>query len=306
MKGKLLTIPFLKATAFLAALLALSLTVKFFFPSSGSSDLESAFASANHGNGRTFFFVGSSRTRESIAIALLKVEFSDDTFVNLGLSSNSFLYSCQAASNVMQTTQGRKVVFIELAGLSLVPPRDFYKVMNTSDVDEVIVQHLSVRHSPQDLLEFVYYAFNIGEDLRRIFYPRLGIDRLETADSNVLRELRKGKPAIPSPERLSTISAIEPAIMNLYKNSINSLMTLAEHTGSQVIFVLPLAISENDELQIDMSVFSSLPAENKWQYTAGFLRSMDDSKYFADESHPNQAGATVYTRELLKFIRHRF
>jgi hypothetical protein len=105
----------------------------------------------------TFYFIGTSRVQRSISPSTLKADLPDYNFVNLGLSSSSFLYGCQSASNVMKNTSGKKIIFIELTGLSLTPPDSYYNLLTVQDVKEAFKHHLSVMCSTDDVRALLFF-----------------------------------------------------------------------------------------------------------------------------------------------------
>jgi hypothetical protein len=298
-----LPISLLKLILFTLPLFFVSVALKGLFPGAGLSD----HIRPQTGN-LAFYFLGTSRTRGSIATDVLTSQFNECEFVNLAIPNCSILYSLEVASNLLQHVPGQKVIFIELTDYILLPPDDSHLIMSRSDEHAAMANYLLAGISPQDVSALVYYTFSIKNDLKRIFSVRVRQAGSETPFQSSASALMARQPAILTPETLTLTTAmrVNQDVFSEYKHSIERLEQLAKQTGTEVIFFLPLAIPKQNELEIDLPVFEWLPAEKKWEYSSQFLASMNDPKYFADASHLNQAGESQYTLELSKFIEARF
>lgn len=296
---------FLKGMCLVLPLLVISGVLKSMLPYSCTS-VPCIDALSNEKDTTTFYFIGSSRVQRSISPSTLKADLPDFRFVNLGLSSNSFLYACQAASNVMKNNSGKKIIFIELTGLSLAPPESYYYMLTAKDVAGVFKEHLRLQCSPEDVRALLFFSFSIHGDIKKTIYPRLNLNAgpsigfiQEQRDSGSLTSMLTA-------ESFAVRTSTSPEILNLYRDVINNLRSDADKNGDDLQFILPLMISEESEFAIDMSVFAELPEEIKWTYSHEFLNTMYDPQYLSDQSHLNSKGAVVYSHELSRFIEKRF
>lgn len=296
---------FLKGVCFVIPLLLLSVALKLMPPYTCKS-VPCVEALSNEGGRPTFYFIGTSRVQRSISPSTLKADLPDYNFVNLGLSSNSFLYACKAASNLMKNTSGKKIIFIELTGLALAPKNSYYYLLTFQDVAEVVQQHMSVRCTSEDVRELLFFSFSIHEDLVKTIYPRLkpggepAFGFLEDGrDSGSLASML-------TPESFAVKTRTSPDVFNMYLEVIHNLRKEAEEKGDDIQFILPLMISEESEFAIDMSVFAELPEEMKWSYSDEFLITLYNRQYLSDHLHLNSKGAAIYSHELSAFIRERF
>jgi hypothetical protein len=298
-------IAFLKGMFFVIPLLLISVGFKLMQPYSCTS-VPCVEGLSNEEDRTTFYFVGTSRIQRSISPAALKTELPEYNFVNLGLSSSSFLYACQTASNVMKNNSGKKIIFIELTGLSLVPPDSYYYLLTVQDVAEVFKQHLSAGFTSEDMRRLLFFSFSIHGDIKKTIYPRFNLKA--GAPIGFLEEKKREAgtlDAMLTPKSFTIKTEISPEILNMYLEAINSLRKQAEEKGNVIQFILPLTIVEENEFNIDMAVFAELPEEMKWTYSNEFLINMHNRRYLADKLHLNSNGAAVYSHELSDFIRKR-
>jgi hypothetical protein len=254
----------------------------------------------------TFYFIGTSRVQRSISPAALKTDLPEYNFVNLGLSSSSFLYACQTASNVMKNNSGKKIIFIELTGLSLAPPDSYYYLLTVQDVAEVFKQHLSASTTSEDMRRLLFFSFSIHGDIKKTIYPRFKLNAgpaigflEDDRDSGSLESML-------TTESFAVKTRISPDVLNMYLAVINNLRKEADENGDDIQCILPLMIPEESEFAIDMSVFAELPEDMKWAYADEFLMAMRNPQYLSDPSHLNSKGAVVYSHELSGYIRKRF
>lgn len=304
MSRRLILTLFLKTLVFTGVLLLISFAIKLSFPYKRQSKWW-------HHNkvieDTTFYFIGSSRVQRSISPAILKSTLPNFNFVNLGIGGNSFLYSCQIASQLLQDSSEKKIVFIELSGLSIRPSDAYYFLMSQHDVWNVIRQHLSVECRLSDLSGFLFYMFSIRSDLKKIIYPDLNL--YSNPEIGYLPDTKESKASIDgvlNADSFTTQTEISPRLLDAYLDNISKLHKMANRSGSHVIFILPLTIVTASEFNIDMSVFRKLPNHSKWSYSAELMDSMRNSKYLFDDLHLNEAGSVVYSHELSKFIKERF
>lgn len=296
---------FLKGMCFVIPLLLISVALKSMLPYSCES-VPCVEGLSNEDDRTTFYFIGTSRVQRGISPPTLKADLPDYNFVNLGLSSSSFLYACRAASNVMKNNSGKKIIFIELTGLSIAPPDSYYYLLTVRDVAEVFKQHTSLQCSSEDVRALLFFSFSIHGDIKKTIYPRLkfnagpAIGFLEDdRDSGSLASML-------TTESFAVKTRISPDVLNVYLEVINNLRKEAEENGDDIQFILPLMIPEESEFAIDMSVFAELPEEMKWSYSDEFLITMHNRQYLSDQSHLNSKGAAIYSHELSDFIRKRF
>jgi len=296
---------FFKGMCFVIPLLLLSAALKLTKPY-GCESVPCVIPKSMNETGRTtFYFIGTSRVQRSISPATLKGDLPHYNFINLGLSSNSFLYGCRAASNLMKQDSGRKIIFIELTGLALLPTDSYYRLLTLEDVGEVVKQHLSVRCTPEDVRGLLFFLFSIHGDIKKIVYPRLNLNGEPAIGfMNDARDAGSLE-AMLTPARYTIKPAISPDVLAMYMNVIHHLQQEAEEKGNEIQFILPLMIWEESEFIVDMSVFNQLPEEMKWTYSDEFLTRMYTGKYLSDQLHLNTKGAIVYSHELSEFIRER-
>jgi hypothetical protein len=296
---------FLKGMCFVIPLLLISVALKSALPYACES-VPCVEGLSNQKDQTTFYFIGTSRVQRAISPSTLKGDLPDYNFVNLGLSSSSFLYSCQTASNVIKNTPGKKIIFIELTGVSLTPPDSYYYLLTSQNVAEVFKQHMSFQLSLGDVRALTFFSFSIHGDIKKTIYPRLKLNAGPAI--GFLQEKRDGGSlaSMLTKESFTVKTNTSPEALNMYLEVINNLRKEAEENGDEIQFILPLMIAEESEFNIDMSVFAELPEEMKWSYTDEFLISMRNGQYLSDQSHLNSKGADIYSHELSEFIRKRF
>lgn len=297
LKGVLLILPLLMVSLLLKV--AVSHSCK-----SGSC-LED-YAVTNN-NLRTFYFIGTSRVQQSIDPEILKVAVPHNNFINLGISNNSFLYSCKVASNLMKERPGKKVIFIELTGLALPPSDSYYLLLHTTDVVDVIQQHLSIQCTTEDVSGLLFYMFNIHSDLKKVVYASMDIySEPEIGLMKNNRDYAGSMEGLLTPQSFAIKPRIDSTIPDAYLDIIDQLRKEAEETESEVQFILPLTIVNASEFDVDMSVFTQLPDDLKWSYSEEFLHDIKNQQYLSDEHHLSYRGAVRYSQELSKFIGTRF
>lgn len=295
-------IALLKGMVFAGTLLIISLIIKFSFARQP--------VSLSHGRSitdTTFYFIGSSRVQRSISPNILKTRFPNYTFINLGVTNNSFLYNCQLASRLLQESKETKIIFIELAALTICPSDSYYFLLSQHDVWSVIRQHLSIQHTPADIQSLLFYMFSLHSDIKKIIYPELNLyGNPELGYQAGNREFKGSVTNIITPESFAIKTKISPSLLNAYLENINRLDSIAARNHAQIIFIFPLTISKTSELNIDVSVFAKLPESSKWSYPVEFMTAMRNEKYLFDDFHLNEAGANQYSYELSKFIKKLF
>jgi hypothetical protein len=296
---------FIKGMCLIIPLLLMSAALKLMLPFSCNS-VPCIEPFTNKGDRPVFYFLGTSRVQRSISPSILKADLPEYDFVNLGLSSNSFLYACQAASNLMDDNSGKKIIFIELTGLAFTPPESYYYQITLQDVAEVFKQHMAARWTSKDVREFLFFSFSIHADIKKTIYPRFNLKA--GASTGFLEDSRESGTldAMLTPKSFTVKTEISPEMLNMYLKAIDSLTKQAEEKGHVIHFILPLMIFEESEFNVDMSVFAELPEEMKWTYSDEFLSNMYNRRYLADRLHLNSNGAAVYSHELSDFIRKRF
>jgi hypothetical protein len=307
MKPRFIIIALLKALCFSAPLLLISMALKLTLPYACKPVPCYEIPAVGESDRPTFYFVGTSRVRQSISPAVLKNNLPGNNFINLGLSSNSFLYSCKAASNLLKQRSGRKVIFIELTGLSLAPSDSYYFLLTPGDVWTVIRQHLSIQCTPEDVSGLLFYAFSIHSDLKKVIYARLDLySQPEVGFMEDRRDYSGSLNTVLTPESFTTKTSVSPSLLNAYSAIIDQLRKEASEAGSEILFMLPLTVNTTSEFHIDMAVFTRLPEDMKWSYSAEFLQAMNDRRCLSDEVHLGAEGAIRYSQELSEFIKARF
>ena len=254
-----------------------------------------------------FYFIGTSRVRQSISPAILNINLPDDNFINLGIPKNSFLYSCKAASNLLKHRPGKKMIFIELTRLALMPSDSYYFLLTPEDVREVMKQHLSIQCTSKDISELLFYLFNIHSDIKKSVYSRLNLySRPEIGFMEDRHSYAGSLNAMLTPKSFTFKTEIPSNKLDAYIKTINELRKEANEQGSEIQFILPLTINNTSEFDIDMAVFAKLPENLKWSYSEEFLKAMHTPQYLADEHHLSANGAIRYSQELSEFIIKRF
>lgn len=296
----------LKAVLLILPLLMVSLLLKvtFSYSCKSGSCLED-YARMNK-NLPTYYFIGTSRVQQSIDPEILKADLPDNNFLNLGITNNSFLYSCKVASNLMKEGP-RKKIFIELTGLALPPSDSYYLLLHTTDVLDVLKQHLSIQCTTEDISGLLFYMFNIHSDLKKVVYASLDIySRPEIGFMPNNRTYTGAMEGMLTPQSFAIIPPMDSTIPDAYLAIIDQLQKEAKETESEIQFILPLTIVNASEFDIDMSVFARLPDDMKWTYSTEFLHDMKKQQYLSDEYHLSYAGAVRYSHELATFIGTRF
>jgi hypothetical protein len=206
----------------------------------------------------------------------------------------------------MKSNSGKKIIFVELTGMSLLPPDSYYYLLTAKDVAEGFKQHMSVLCSPEDVPGLLFFSFSIHGDIKKIIYPRL---KLNAGPSIGYLEEQRESGSLASmltKESFAVKTMISPDLLNMYLEVINKLRKEAMETGDEIQFILPLMIPEESEFDVDMSVFAELPEDMKWSYSDELLITMHNPQYLSDPSHLNSKGAAIYSHELSDFIRKRF
>jgi hypothetical protein len=307
MRSRFIVIALLKGLCFAAPLLLISVALKLAFPYACKAVPCHEIPSARENDRPTFYFVGTSRVQRSISPAVLKNELPGDNFVNLGISNSSFLYSCKAASNLLKQRSGKKVIFIELTGLSLAPSDSYYFLLTPGDVWKVIRQHLSIQCTQEDVSGLLFFMFSIHSDLKKVVYSRLDLyGQPEIGFVEGMHDYAGSLHAMLTPESFTMKTTVSPSLLDAYREAIKQLRKEAAEAGSEIQFMLPLTINKTSELHIDMAVFAQLPENMKWSYSGEFLKTMNNRQYLSDKIHLSAEGAIHYSHELSKFIKARF
>lgn len=300
-----------KLTVFVALIAAIIFTVKTIVLSGfNKKDIFSTLYQPKKEKIRSFYFTGTSRMKCAINDSLLNKSLSNYQFFNAGLGYGTFISNAVLANKLMNSVDS-PVIFIELSVANGRMPYTFSLVsepVNTISAISPLLQKARLEDIYHIYGPFAENYFTDYINLKP--YLKLYADKYELSD--FFGQLKKYGSLQYYPQSFLTEEDMKDSQLKQtmvpasYLTIIQQLLTKAEQTGSQIIFSLPVCISNSEEKKRLLAIYSIIPERNKLLYSSSFLKSINNPAYLADEIHLNVTGADIYTNYIKEVISEKF
>jgi len=246
-------------------------------------------------------FVGSSRVQAGFDPTLLKRQLPEFNFYNMGLSGSSVLYNYELTEKLIPVLPAKSTVFFELSDLTILPPNHYLYFSNYTDLYNLMKKQVDLSFKFNDI-EKVFFSFvNVRSQFKASVYT----------EQVILKEIGFVKKAVAYSDKpkgfisINDINQPQVPLTELQQKMYVMLLDLMERAKKQnikIVYYIALNMPKTTERKQILSIFSELPASNKWVYSADFLTKITNGKYLYDPGHLNENGASVNSMEVAREI----
>ncbi len=254
------------------------------------------------------YFIGTSRTKCAIDDSLLNNDLPQVQCFNAGLGYGTFISNAVLAQKIMRTVQHATVI-IELSVANGRMPDHFsllcdpattatamWPLVQTTTLKELY--HVYGPFTETYLTDYInpkpYMKLYTGSyQLKQLFGQQKKHDSLNYNPGTFLTAANIAS------------AATAATLPDVYHTILQRLLSTAKQTNSQVLFVLPLTISDPAEKKRLLNLYNNISAAHQLRYSDSFLRSINNPAYLADAIHLNATGAVVYTNYVKEWIERK-
>lgn len=275
----------------------------------GDSDYFNKFYLPAKPTKKNAYFIGSSRTRNSVNDSLLNAQFPQINFLNAGMGYGTFLSSTIIANKIMQRAPG-SIIFVELSLANSRIPKRFSLIASPAETLSNI-WHCAY-DAPISDWHKVYIPF-IENYVYGFLYlkPHVKLLSGQASLNNYFGWTKRMETMNHVPTTFIHAKDFEDSGMSVnkiptvYYRMIHQLLRKANATKSTVLFYLPICMDKDFERNRVLAVFNTIPKTNTMVYTNTFLSEICTSQNVADSIHLNVRGANIFTNNILDFISKR-
>lgn len=254
------------------------------------------------------YFIGSSRIRRSINPKILKDELPDVNFYNWGGSGFAFNNNLIMVEKLSQS-QNNNIMFVEMSRVKFFRSIQYLYMYTFDDVCFELKMYFN--NAPfstiedqinilNDIKSFILTIFSISKDVNLVIDPKSFKKSYGfIADTAVFHGSEY--------YYLRSVDLLEKSksagLKNSYKELIINTIKDVEGKNGRIVFLLPLQFTDSNEKELLLTIFNSIPDQNKLKYSRSFLNKIMNSEYLLDATHLNSKGAELYTHELLGEVK---
>lgn len=242
--------------------------------------------------------------------SLLNKSFRQFRFFNTGLGYGTFISNAVLANKLMSSVDSA-VIFIELSIANGRMPYTFSLVSDPANTVSAMWPLVKTT-----TLEDLYHIYGPFAENYFIDYinpkPYLKLSSGTYKLTDFFGQMKKYESLQYHPGSFLTAEDFKPVeagqtdIPASYHTMLQQVLTKAEQTNSQVIFLLPISISNPEEKKRLLDIYRIIPDKNKLHYDTSFLKAINNPLYLADEMHLNVTGAELFTNYIKEVITDKF
>jgi hypothetical protein len=239
----------------------------------------------------TIFFIGSSRTAQSINDQLIN-DACQFNVTNYGMSGATLYHNFHLANKIIEQ-QKPNAIYVELSpiiytyNLSM----DHYNLLNYD-----YISGFPLQQQGDLLMAAISRRINISSTLKNLYFGTsdnfLGYVPSQQNDYRDIDSFLKST-------RLTSDLKIDTSE---YHHLISNLLEQASEKDVTVKFYLPFTFLRKKERFLVKQLFNELATEHKVDYSDEFFKKLVDSKHLRDKNHLNSKGAQVVSEYFAKMI----